>query len=274
MVTLSSTSLINEPHSQSSSVHSASSSTRSSPLYLYLSNKCRKLDDHEFREITCLHCGHKITVPIYCGNRFCPICSIPRLSRVRRRLNWICSHVEPPRGYGFKFLTLTIRNEPDLPEMLKHLVKSFRKLRQRAFWKQYVRGGAFVLEVTGRPGNWHAHLHSVIEARFITYIKLLALWKTVSGSQGVWIEKLPKRNIVGYLTKYLSKCSAPDLVTDEISQSISGYRLFQPFGSWYAVNLTFQTEKRGCPNCGFHSWLPSDILYRQLEKCGVKVRAP
>lgn len=229
---------------------------------------------HDFRQIVCLKCGHSITVPIYCGNRFCSVCSAPRLSRVRRRLNWIVEHVTPPKAYGIKFLTLTIQNEPDLPEMLKHLVKSFRRLRQRAFWKQHVLGGAFVLEVTGRPGNWHAHIHSVIEARYVPYDKLLALWIKVSGSRGVWIEKIPKRNVIGYLTKYLSKSSVPAEITDDVSEAISGFRLFQPFGSWYAVNLSFQTKKPGCPVCGSHDFLPSDILYRQLEKCGVKVRSP
>ncbi|MBA7661151.1 hypothetical protein ES703_69164 [subsurface metagenome] len=232
------------------------------------------LADHSFCQIACLHCGHTLTVPVYCGNRFCPVCSVARLSRVRRRLEWIVTHIDPASGYGFKFLTLTIRNEPDLAGMLKHLVKSFRKLRQRAFWKQYVAGGAFVLEVTGRPGNWHAHLHVIIEARFIPYDKLLALWKLVSGSQGVWIEKMPKKNIVGYLTKYLSKCSVPDFLTDDISEAISGFRLFQPFGNWYAVNLTFQTKKQGCPTCGRHSFLPMDILYRMCERDGVLIRPP
>lgn len=247
---------------------------RLSLLYLYHSNKCRKTMEHEFRQITCLQCGHTITIPVYCGNRFCPVCSAPRLSRVRRRLNWIVDHVSPPRGYGIKFLTLTLRNESDLPIMLSHLVRAFRKLRQRAFWKQYVLGGAFVLEVTGRPGNWHAHIHAVIEARFIPYDTFVRLWLKISGSRGVWIEKLPKKNVIGYLTKYLTKSSVPADITDDVSECLAGLRLFQPFGSWYAVNLTFQTKKPGCPSCGSHDWMPSDILYRQLEKCGVRVRAP
>lgn len=231
-------------------------------------------EPHAYRQITCLHCGHVINVPIYCGNRFCPVCSVPRLSRVRRRLNWILNNIDPPRGYGIKFLTLTIRNEPDLPAMLQHLVKSFRKLRHLSFWKNYVRGGAFVLEVTGRPGNWHAHIHAVIESRYIPYDKILSLWIKVSGSRGVWIEKIPKRNVVGYLTKYLSKCSVPEDITDDVSQAVSGYRLFQPFGGWYGVNLSFQTEKAGCPMCGSHDWLPSDILYRQLDNLSCRVRSP
>ncbi|MBA7646327.1 hypothetical protein ES703_54089 [subsurface metagenome] len=254
-------------------------------LYLYLSNKCRKMDNvpvslkcdsdsHSFRTIVCTHCGYKISVPIYCGNRFCPVCSVPRLLRVRRRLDWICLNITPPSGYDFKFLTLTIRNQSDLPEMLALLVKSFRRLRQRAVWKQYVRGGAFVLEVTGRPGNWHAHLHAVIEARYFPYDKILNAWRKVSGSIGVWIKRLPKKSIVGYLTKYLSKCSVPENLTDDVSDSVSGFRLFQPFGTWYAVNLTFQMPKPGCPECGKHCFYPQDILYRQLERDGVLVRAP
>lgn len=231
-------------------------------------------DAHSFRQIVCLKCGYEITVPIYCGNRFCPVCSIPRLSRVRRRLQWICSNVDPPSGYGFKFLTLTIRNEPDLAEMLIHLVRSFRKLRQRAFWKQYIRGGAFVLEVTGRPGNWHAHIHAVIEARYIPYDKLLGMWRKCSGSIGVWIERIPKKAIVGYLTKYLSNSSVPGLLTDDVSNSLAGFRLFQPFGSWYAVNLTFQMPKAGCPECGTNRFMPSDILYRMFERDGILIKPP
>lgn len=232
------------------------------------------LSDHSFCQIACLHCGHTITVPVYCGDRFCPVCSVARLSRVRRRLNWIVDNVTPPAGYGIKFLTLTIRNEPDLPDMLKHIVKSFRNLRQRAFWKQHVAGGAFVLEVTGRPGNWHAHIHAVIEARYMPFLKIMKQWKLVSGSQGVWIKRLPKNRIVGYLSKYLSKCSVPEGLTDDVNSAIKGFRLFQPFGNWYAVNLTFQTSKQGCPVCHHHSFMPIDILYRMCERDGVLVRPP
>lgn len=246
----------------------------SSSLYLYHSNKCRKPVDHDFRVIVCQHCGYELTVPIYCGNRFCNVCSAPRLSRVRKRLNWICASLTPPRGYGFKHLTLTLRNESDLPIMLSHLVRAFRKLRQRAFWKQHVLGGAFVLEVTGRPGNWHAHLHMIIESRYIPYHKLLQLWLKVSGSRGVWIANIPKGKIVGYLTKYLSKSSVPLEITDEVARNLNGLRLFQPFGTWYAISQTYRAEPTGCPVCKHSCWFPSEILYRQLDSSSIKKRGP
>jgi len=230
--------------------------------------------EHQFTTVICGHCGHQLTVPVYCGNRFCPVCSAPRLSRVRRRLNWIIQRAELPQGYGIKFLTLTVSNQPDLANMLKFLTSVFRKLRQRAFWKQYVRGGAFVLEVTGRPGNWHAHIHAVIEARFIPYDLILSKWKSVSGSQGVYITRIPKRNVVGYLTKYLTKSSVPPEITDEVSFHISGFRLFQPFGCWYSISLEYRDSPPGCPKCGSHSFYPIDILYRKLDRCACEVRAP
>lgn len=218
-------------------------------------------DDHMWITILCEHCGHKIEVPVYCGNRFCKVCGRPRLSRVRRRLNWMVARIHQRNDYSIKHLTLTITNEPDLPKMLKHIVSAFRRLRQRAFWKRHVLGGAYVIEITGRPGNWHAHLHIIIHSYYLPYAKLLALWKKCSGSQGVYIKQIPQKDVIRYLTKYLSKPDVPEQVLTETAEALKGYRLFHPFGEWYKILKGYVDQKPGCPKCGEQCWLPLDIFY-------------
>lgn len=218
-------------------------------------------DSHEFIRLVCTHCGHTIDVPVYCGNRFCNVCGFRRRSRVRHRLDWCVSHTPHITGYSFKHLTLTLVSESDIRSMIKKLVSAFRRLRQRAFWKSKVSGGSYVIEITGRPGAWHAHLHVIIYSSFLPYHKLLQLWITCSGSRGVYIQRVPPAQVVSYLTKYLTKPDIPDVVVREIADSLSGYRLFHPFGSWYKISSSCPKAKSDCPICHHSCWLPLDLVY-------------
>jgi len=207
------------------------------------------VDGHYFISLVCSHCGNTIAVPVYCGDRFCPICGAPRRSRIRARIKWLVQHVNLKQGMRIKHLTLTIRNQKCLVDMLKDLTKSFRKLRSRALWKNHVSGGAFVIEITGRPGDWHAHIHAVIESYYLDFHKLLNAWKECSPGQGVYIQNLPLKAVITYLTKYLTKPDMPEEALEEASLAISGYRLFQPFGSWYSINLTYSKPPCRCKEC-------------------------
>jgi len=221
---------------------------------------------HRFTTIVCCYCGHEHKIPVYCGNRFCPICSRPRLARVRRRIGFLVKNNQFRMGYDFKHLTLTIRNRRDLCGMLRHLSKSFRRLRQRRLWRNHVEGGAFVFEVTSKDGYYHVHIHCIIYARFIEWQSLLKLWIDTSGGRGVYIQRIPQSQIVLYLTKYMSKPScSPDIMQD-VQEGLTGLRLFSPFGTWYALNKTYIDVKPGCPVCGKHYFLPFDLLYTNLRK--------
>jgi len=220
--------------------------------------------DHFFQTFICTHCNHIIRTPIYCGNRFCPICSVPRLARVRRRLKYLVKETKMPSGSGFKHLTLTIRNQDDLPKMLKDIVKSFSRLRHRAAWKTRVSGGAFVLEVTGTPGNWHGHIHAALVARYFPFRLLLKLWKEVSSGQGVYIQDKPVGMVVSHLCKYLSKPDVPDQVIEEVTAELKSYRMFQPFGCWYHLMKEYVDEGFHCPDCKKRSWILYETYYTNL----------
>jgi hypothetical protein len=226
-----------------------------------------EIENHSYRQICCSNCGHEITVPIYCGDRFCPVCSRPRLARVRRRLCFLVKNTPKETDYAFKFLTLTVASQPDLPTMLKGITRSFRKLRQRATWKRRVLGGAFVIECGYGTAGWHAHIHAIVYAKFISFERLLKLWLACSGGRGVFIKAIPTAAVVGYLTKYLSKPATPESHYETATESLKGYRLFQPFGIWMKLLKEYVDEKPGCPECGCHSFLPLDLIYRDCTRC-------
>jgi len=218
-------------------------------------------DEHLFITLCCTHCGHKIDVPVYCGNRFCPVCGVARRMRVRNRLEFLAANVAEPKDMSMKFLTLTIPSQPDVFVMTRFILKAFRKLRQRAFWKKNVDGGAFVLEIKGAQGYWHVHLHAVLMCNFLPYDELLKLWIGCSKGRGVWIEKIPTDQIVKYLSKYLTKPSVDDVALNDANWALHGLRLFSPFGSWYNLNLTYSKPKAECPECHSTSWMPFDLVY-------------
>ncbi|MBA7671157.1 hypothetical protein ES703_79308 [subsurface metagenome] len=133
--------------------------------------------------------------------------------------------------------------------MVSTLFDSFKKLRQTASWKTHVDGGAFVTEITGCSGNWHAHIHAIIASKRYKWAEILELWMKLSPGRGVYIQNIPKQQVVRYLTKYLSKNDVPDADRSELNDALKGTRLYQPFGSWYAINLQYKKPPPQCPDC-------------------------
>jgi hypothetical protein len=150
--------------------------------------------------------------------------------------------------------------------MIRHILKSFQKLRNRQLWKSKVDGGAYVIEITGRPGNWHAHLHIVIVSDWIDWESLVKAWRKCSGSQGVFINDIPQSEALRYLTKYLTKPDIPDQVCAEIARSLKGIRMFAPIGSWFALNKTYTKPKTPCKNCGGSRWLDWHICMNMFPR--------
>lgn len=161
-----------------------------------------------------------------------------------------------------KHLTLTIKNDTNLKRMVKHLLASFRRMRNRKAFKAKIVGGAFVIELTKTGNTWHAHLHIVIQSHKVDWELLRDMWlKCSKGSRGVYIRNIPPDQAVHYLTKYITKS---DLSLDDqlvATELLKNYRLFNPFGSWYAVNLEYVPETRFCPNCKqVGTLMPEDIF--------------
>ena len=227
--------------------------------------------EHPYITIICSNCGHSHPVPKLCGDRFCEICGRRRRFRVRSRLRALLSHSQLSKGDKFAHLIFTLKNQPDLEKMVYQLIASFRKLRQRKIWKSSVKGGAYVIEVTGSPGDWHAHMHCVIQSQYIPQRVLLKHWRDLNGKAGCFIKAIPKQAIINYLSKYLVLDKSSCASRSHINKALCGIRLFQPFGLWHKLIGKYTSIGFKCPVCGSTTWIIDFMLSDgYLNKHGLK----
>jgi len=238
---------------------------------------------HEYRRITCSFCGYTHDVPVWCGDRWCPVCAVSRRMRLINRMNWLAENTSPLPGHQFYFLTLTIVSNSDLAKQLRSLVRSFRKLRQRAFWKKHVNSGAFIIETKLNEAGWHCHIHALIFSRWLDWDFLLSEWIKVSTGRGVFIVKCKPSAISYYVTKYMTKPDLPDADLTEINAAMKGLRLFSPFGKWQALSQKYPKPKMVCEICGKSQWVmimnaddhfPSSFWHDSETVNGKQPRAP
>lgn len=166
-------------------------------------------------------------------------------------------------------MTLTIPNSVNAYEGATTLIRSFRRLRQRRWFKNRCKGGAWVIEVTGAPGRWHVHLHVVLESRYLPHNMLSRQWSKVSPGVIVHIKALPSSAIIRYVTAYVSKSEVRDSDQLQLSQELKGFRLFQPFGSWHAISLLVPPVPYCCPDCDYEGFYMNNSGFSP-EKYGAK----
>lgn len=229
---------------------------------------------HAFSTVFCEHCGHTLSVPVYCKNRFCSVCSNHRNRVIRHKIDTLVNTVILRKYDSFKFLTLTVRNNPDLKLMTDELIKAFRMLRQRALWKKHVRGGCVVIEAKKGENGWHVHLHIIIESSFFPVDRLTALWKLVSTGQGVYIKKIHGSQVIGYITKYVTQEKATKAEQENMTVVLKDRRLFQCFGSWFDIVRRIPRMKFPCPACNRVHWFfgSHDMWFRSSSLMDVDYR--
>lgn len=161
----------------------------------------------------------------HCGNRICPACQRAYAHKVRQRLQTFFQHSrsDPP-----SFLTLTLRpSAAPLEDTCRHLKAFFRRLRATPLWKQNVRYGMAVIEVTrGKRGtHWHAHLHCVLWCSFMKQQQISDLWRKITcGSFIVDIRRVKSSDDVSdYVTTYLTK-PPPEVVLQDDGLAEEWYR--------------------------------------------------
>jgi len=216
--------------------------------------------EHPYITIICTNCGHQISVPLYCHNRFCPVCSRPRLKRVRKRLQWYCSNVQLLPGQRLKHLVLTVKSSDDLEKSLNHLISSFRKFRGSVWWKKHVSGGAYTIEITKGPFGWHPHLHCIVQSWFMPYHVLKAKWEKLSGAWSVSICERPAHTVANYITDYITKLPASVDNPEYVNKCLQSRRLYSVFGKWHSMKCPLFKLTHPCPKCGESAWIPETCL--------------
>lgn len=220
---------------------------------------------HATRRIRCLGCGFTIDIPVDCGDRFCGTCAPRRAFRVRSRLRWLLENTRPPPGYMLKMITLSMPNCKQLHTGVAALIKNFRRLRQRQIWKAHISGGATIIEVKGRPNNWHPHLHIICYARWIDWHRLQPAWLQISGGSACYISNIGRDAALSYVTKYITKSDVPEFLEYGVGLVLKRYRLFQRFGSWHGVVIPKKKFDYKCHNCGTSDWMPEWMLDRMIR---------
>jgi hypothetical protein len=175
-------------------------------------------------------------------------------------MQWLVDHQPKLHAHAFYFWTFSLKNCQDLPKGIAQLQKSFRKLRSRQYWKTHVEGGAFVIEIKGRPGDWHPHIHVIVYSTYMKWDKVFSDWRKCSGGRGCYVKQIPTAKAVSYITKYISKPDAPDIVCAEISSALRKIRLFAPIGSWHKQNSHYKKTPTPCVRCGGSSWMNYEFL--------------
>lgn len=212
------------------------------------------MKDHQYISLFCGFCGNTIHVPVYCGNRFCPECSKSRTRIVRNRLSNIIRQLQVSKHDSIKLLTLTIPRITSLTAGVELLVKSFRRLRQRKYFRNKVRGGAYFIEFKRTSAGWNPHLHIILESAFIPVEKLAAVWADVSPGTIVDIRRIPPGAAINYVTKYCTKLDLPEALQLQATEALRNKRLFTIFGTWSKVSPDKSSEKAKCEDCGAGCW--------------------
>ena len=173
----------------------------------------------------------------YCRDRFCIPCCNARSVRVQA---WMLRVIRDDR---LRFITLTLRASDDtLRAVHDRLIVCFRALREESCWKNAIKGGAAVVEITrGKYGtHWHVHLHVLVVGGFLDKRELKDAWlRTTGDSFIVDIRSVGNANdAVRYVAKYATKGWAASVLRDpdatvECIESLRGRRLLITFGTWY-----------------------------------------
>ena len=177
-----------------------------------------------------------------CHDRWCPMCAAQKADYATEQTQDYIDTLKAPR-----FLTLTLRHDKKtLKEQIDFLQDSFRRLRQRVFWKNHVTGGIWFLQIKRgkNSGCWHPHLHILLDGAYLEQGKLSELWEQITyGSPVVDIRRIHnKKAAAQYVARYVARpavlkdMSMPDRV--EVIKALHGKRLCGTFGTAKAITLT------------------------------------
>jgi hypothetical protein len=210
--------------------------------------------DHLFHEIFCQRCGEVKAVPVYCKNRFCPICSQSRKFKIQNRLNELLKLTKPTESRTLKHLILTTKNSDYVNHGAERIVNAFKRLRQTKLWKSKEPHGAWVIEVTGSPMHWHVHIHAIIVSKYINVVDLTTEWTKLTGATHVKLVKTTQDLGIGYITKYVTKGEFNPEFIDQVALDLRDFRLFNVFGCWHNAKIAKIKLTCTCPVCKGTKW--------------------
>ena len=106
----------------------------------------------------------KIINANFCKNRYCPVCQWRKSRKAFAKSYKVQKEMEKNYKFKYLFLTLTLKNTPDLSKGIDDILKSFKNLQDTARYRNVVKGFIRTLEITYNKESkeWHPHLHVIL----------------------------------------------------------------------------------------------------------------
>ena len=187
-----------------------------------------------------------------CRLRWCPLCMKSKRYIISNEVaKWVTKVKKP------KFLTFTLKhNEDSLHERIKDLYRFFRNVRRTEWFKHNVRGGVWFFQVTRskNTGQWHPHIHCLVDSNFLPKEKLSDLWELITGDSRIVDIRAIKdiKKTVDYVARYATApCRLSNFTVDdaiEIVDTLHGRRLCGTWGT--GSTMSFKIKK---PD-DWHEW--------------------
>lgn len=118
-----------------------------------------------------------------CKLRWCPLCAKARAAYLSHEVAaWLRSKNFP------KFVTLTLKhsNAP-LADQVNYLYACFRQLRRHREIVKSFHGGIwfFQIKFEKNSGEWHPHIHIVVQGRYFPKRRLAAIWLKITKNSNI-----------------------------------------------------------------------------------------
>lgn len=177
----------------------------------------------------------------HCNLRWCPMCANTKRWVITRGVRDWLRHSNYP-----KLLTLTLKHsELPLAEQIIDLYAYFRKFRNNKFMKSRIKGGVwfFQVKISKRSGQWHPHIHALVEGQWLDHKKMMGLWKSITVDSNIvhikMIQDLDKgaEHVARYATKpaMLSELSIDEAI--EVFDAMHNRRVCGTWGSARKIKL-------------------------------------
>jgi len=176
-----------------------------------------------------------------CRLRWCYHCSEARQQFITQAvLPWFQMAKNP------RLLTVTLKHTQDpLDEQIDFLYKSFAKLRNRKVCKDAIRGGIWFFQVTynQKTGEWHPHIHALLDAGYMLHAKLVSDWYSITGdSTIVHIRNVdnPEKTLAHnarYAARPSSLLKIPESLWKEFYYAFDGRRICGTWGTARKISL-------------------------------------
>jgi len=247
--------------------------------------------------LNCTCCGHTRTAESRCDLKWCPACQHKLSTRTALRYAGITANAKWPL-----FVTFTVENYDEHTfDFVRHVRRSFGKLRRLRWWKRCVVGGIASIETTNKGRGWHPHVHALIDCKWLAVttpqpspratkdqwkkaMKASASevgeqWKLCCGRNAsvkvrrVWgADQRSAKPITMEVLKYSVKGSDLLECDEEIAPLIrmmDGCRLVTSWGTMYGHPALKRPRTPGieCDRChAIGEWLPDEVIDRLCKR--------